>query len=93
MLALRCAALRILATIGSRCAVRDLAERTLLRIHVGIFFIHFVAAEADGVAPAAIKALQFPRIDLQIVRLEMVVLADQRALLTRWILLALAGRR
>ena len=55
-LALRCVALRILAAIGSRFAIGDLAERTLLRIHVGIF-IHLVAAVADGVAPAAVEAL------------------------------------
>lgn len=70
------------------------AERTLLGALCWVFSVFiFVAAKPDGVAPTAINALQFPRVNGQVFGLEMIVFANQRAIGAVRILLTANLRR
>ena len=70
------------------------AERTCFWIKIlgQFFFVQFVAAISNCVSPAAIETFQFPRVDREVFRLKMVILADQRAFVPRTVLGAFSAR-
>ena len=59
-----------------------------------LLIVIFIAAEANGVSPAAVETLQFPSVDRQVFGFEVIVFADQRAVSSSLVLLAAdLGRR
>lgn len=71
----------ILAGVLAWRQITKVAERAFFRVFRNLIFFLLVRAIANRLTKPAIKAFKFPRIDDQVVRLKIVVFANQIALI------------